>query len=91
MDKMNKAFIKYLTKRALEIAACSPKEVKVYLNGELLPLITGDYVSLYTSEQVTYVKISKYWEVAIFADDGMDKIDMPSFVNGICTSRGEGM
>ena len=89
MDKMNRAFVKYLTKRALEIAACSPKDVKVYLNGELLPVNNlGDYVSLYTSEQVTYVKISKYWEVAIFADDGIDKIEMPSFVNGICTSRG---
>lgn len=89
MDKMNRAFVKYITMRALEIAACSPKDVKVYLNNQLLPVNNlGDYVSLYTEEPVTYVKISKYWEVAIYPDNGVDKIEVPSFVNGICTSRG---
>lgn len=90
MDKMNRAFAKYITKRALEVAACSPKDVKVYLNDVQLPVNTlGDYVSLYTTETITYVKLSKYWEVAIFPHDGTgDPISMPSFVNGICTSRG---
>lgn len=90
MDKMNRAFAKYITKRALEVAACSPKDVKVYLNDQLLPVNNlGDYVALYTTETVTYVKLSKYWEVAIFPHDGTgDPIVMPSFVNGICTSRG---
>lgn len=89
MDKMNRAFAKYITKRALEVAACSPKDVKVYLNDHLLPVNTlGDYVSLYTDETVTYVKLSKYWEVAVFPIDGDEKVSTPSFVNGICTSRG---
>jgi len=89
LDKMNRAFAKYITKRALEVAACSPKDVKVYLNDQLLPVNNlGDYVALYTSEPVTYVKLSKYWEVAIFPHDGEVQMDMPSFVNGICTSRG---
>jgi len=89
LDKMNRAFAKYITKRALEVAACSPKDVKVYLNDQLLPVNNlGDYVALYTDELVTYVKLSKYWEVAIFPHDGEVQMDMPSFVNGICTSRG---
>lgn len=89
MDKMNRAFAKYITKRALEIAACSPKDVKVYLNDQLLPVNTlGDYVALYTDEPVTYVKLSKFWEVAIFPHSGEVQMSMPSFVNGICTSRG---
>ena len=89
MDKMNRAFAKYITKRALEMAACSPKDVKVYLNGTVLPVHTlGDYAKLYTDAPVTYIKVDKRWEVALFPTTGEDSVTMPSFVNGICTSRG---
>ena len=87
METINKAYMKYITKRAIEMAACSPKDVRVFLNGSVLPVNNiGEYASLYTKDAVTYIKVCKRWEVALFAtDEGMK---MPSFVNGICTSRG---
>lgn len=89
MDKMNRAFCKYITKRALEMAACSPKDVKVSLNGDVLPINSLEgYAKLYTSLPVTTIRVNKRWEVSVFATDGEDCIQMPSFVNGICTSRG---
>ena len=87
MQKMNRAYVKYITKRALEMAACSPKDVKVTLNGNDLPVTNlGDYTALYTDKPITYLKVSKRWEVALFPTD--EAVPMPSFVNGICTSRG---
>jgi len=87
MTKINRAFVKYITKRALEMAACSPKDVKVYLNGTVLPVNNlGDYAKLYTDDPVTYIKVDRRWEVALFPTD--ESHTMPSFVNGICTSRG---
>ena len=90
MDKMNRAFMRYVTKRSLEMAACSPKDVKVFLNGTVLPVNNlGDYAALYTDLPVTNVRIGSRWEVCVFATTGEeDSVIMPSFVNGICTSRG---
>ena len=62
---MFRAYVKYLTKRALEMAACSPKEVRVTLNGNDLPVTNlGDYTALYTNKPITYLRVSKRWEVA---------------------------
>ena len=87
MTDINTVYTQYITKRAIEMAACSPKQVKVTLNDIVLPYNNiAEYAKLYTKERVTYLKFSDRWEIALFPTD--EAHNMPSFVNGICTSRG---
>lgn len=86
MNGINYTYKQYIMKRAIEMAACSPNHVKVAFNGHTLPYQNiGDLAELYTEETVTYLKIADRWEIAVFPGDSQP---MPSFVNGICTSRG---
>lgn len=86
MSGINYTYKQYIMKRAIEMAACSPNHVKVSFNGHILPYQNiGSLAELYTEENVTYLKIADRWEIALFPGDSQP---MPSFVNGICTSRG---
>ena len=89
MKTMNRAFVKFITKRTYEAAACSPKDIKVYLNSELVPINNlGDYAAMYGTSTPTYIKINRRWEIAVLPVNKEDTPPIPTFVNGICTSRG---
>ena len=89
MKTMNRAFVKFITKRTYEAAACSPKDVKVYLNDVQVPIHNlGDYAAMYGDSTPTYIKINKRWEIAVLPVNKDDTPTIPTFVNGICTSRG---
>tara|TARA_A100001015_G_scaffold112077_1_gene124455 strand:+ start:2015 stop:5242 length:3228 start_codon:yes stop_codon:yes gene_type:complete len=89
MKTMNRAFVKFITKRTYEAAACSPKDVKVYLNDVQVPIHNlGDYAAMYGDSSPTYIKINRRWEIAVLPVNKDDTPPIPTFVNGICTSRG---
>ena len=82
--------ISLLKKRAYDIAACTHKKVKVYLNDKLLK-INGfdDFIKLHYEETPTllYEEINDRWKIGIvFKQDCGD--DQISFVNGIWTYSG---
>jgi DNA topoisomerase-2 len=85
-DGMYKLFMK----RAYDAAACTPKEVKVCLNDELLPIRSlADYIPLYFDEDQPYVEEkcgNGRWDIVATVSDG--KFKQVSFVNGICTNLG---
>ena len=60
MKTMNRAFVKFIFKRTYEAAACSPKDVKVYLNDVQVPIHNlGDYAAMYGDSTPTYIKINR--------------------------------
>lgn len=79
--------VSLLKKRVYDIAGCNPK-IKVYLNGEKIPIKTfKDYVAMYTKDSpIYYERLNERWEVAITPSDG--QLTQVSFVNSICTLKG---
>lgn len=85
-------------KRVYDISACTPKNVKVYLNGDLIKARTfQDYISMFYKDhdpedivvhsQSIYEESNKRWKVGIVFDPnpGFRHI---SYVNGIYTFQG---
>ena len=84
--------IRLMTRRVMDIAACTEKSVKVYLDDRLLPCRDfQQYMSLYLGDPSIqfrmYERINERWEVgvAISPDESFHQV---SFVNGIYTSKG---
>ena len=78
-------------KRVYDLAGCTPKKIKVELNGKVLPINSfSDYIKLYyetTPESLQFVEINERWKIALVFDsiNGFNQI---SFVNGILTYEG---
>lgn len=90
MRGFDKDTMDLLTKRVYDMAGCSGKNVKVYLNDKEIPVKTfGNYVDLYIKD-ATLPKIfeipNERWEVAVTISEGV--FQQVSFVNSICTSKG---
>jgi DNA topoisomerase-2 len=89
--KMTLDIVTLFSKRVYDIAACTNKNVKVYLNETEIKLQSfSDYIKLYYPEPpktLVYEEITDRWKVgAIFNPDaGFSSV---SFVNGIQTYNG---
>ena len=93
----SKDTVALLSRRAYDIAGASLGQIKVYLNGDRIP-IKGfkDYVDLYLDGQtdetgapckVLYEPCGERWQVAIApSNDGFQHM---SFVNSIATTKGK--
>ena len=84
--------IHLMTRRAMDIAACTDKSVKVYLDDKELPVRHfQNYMDMYLGPPDVqfrlYEKVNDRWEigVAISPDENFHQV---SFVNGIYTSKG---
>lgn len=89
VDGLSKDMISLFSKRVYDIAACTPKDVKVTLNKEIIKVKTfEDYVSMYltTNTKKVYKQFNDRWEVIVCSSE--DKFQHVSFVNGICTFQG---
>jgi len=79
-------------KRAYDIAACTRKNVKVYLNGKLLKVKNFEnYITMFCTEgdgysEPIYREINNRWRVGVVYND--KKYQHISYVNGICTYHG---
>lgn len=97
VDKLDKDMVSLMSRRVYDIAALTPKHIKVYLNKEKVPVNNFmDYVTLFTSDRPkiielcdpkdeTYVK--NRWKI-IIAESVDDRFEQISFVNGIYTLHG---
>ena len=77
-----------LVRRVYDIAAVTDKKVKVYLNGELVPVKSFlQYTSLFfpPEQDDRLFEASDRWEVAVANSDEFRQV---SFVNGIATPKG---
>ncbi|XP_022655107.1 DNA topoisomerase 2-alpha-like isoform X2 [Varroa destructor] len=97
MNKFDKDFVALVSRRAYDVAGCTAG-VKVYLNGEMLPIRTfKDYVQMFTSKcvsedddkplTVVHEVVSPRWEVACCPSPEGEFKQM-SFVNNIATTKG---
>jgi DNA topoisomerase-2 len=96
MDSLDSDAVALMTKRVYDMAG-STAGIKVYLNGEKLPIKSFlDYVKLFVQAQsapdravplpLLHQKFGKRWEVAVSLSDG--QFSQVSFVNSIATIRG---
>lgn len=79
-----------LEKRAWDLAATVPRDVKVYYNGAHIALKSwAEYAGMYLppGEAVLSLKLGERWEVAVAASPGKRFLGV-SFVNGIPTTAG---
>ncbi len=77
-------------KRVYDISACTPKDVKVTFNKEVIKVKTfEDYVDMYlgTETKKIYKQFNDRWEIVVCGGTN-DKFQHVSFVNGICTYQG---
>lgn len=95
MEKLDKDIVDLMCRRAYDVAA-STRGVKVFLNGERLPIKNfKDYIDLYLKGkeddagnplQVIYENVNERWEVAVTTSEkGFQQV---SFVNSIATTKG---
>lgn len=89
--QFNDDFIKLVSRRMYDIAACTSKKVSCYLNGEKIPVKNWeDYVNLYIGTKQETFRISESpnerWDVVIAPS--YNDFQQISFVNSICTSKG---
>ncbi|KAJ2397924.1 DNA topoisomerase 2 [Coemansia sp. RSA 2603] len=99
MTHLDDDIVALITKRAYDLAGCV-EGVKVFLNGECIPLKGfKSYVELYLlpptsadnpvtpkSQDIVYKRFSDRWEVAFAVSEG--QFNQVSFVNSINTIRG---
>jgi len=88
----NDDIILLFTKRIYDIAACTNKDVKVYLNNNLIKIDTfEDFIKLHykkiEDKNLIYEEINDRWKIGVVFDkeNGFRQI---SFVNGINTFNG---
>ena len=90
MKGLSNDVIGLLKKRAYDIAACTDKNVKVYLNNELLNVKDfQDFIGLHYSKKpdLVYEEVNARWKIGVvFAQDAGN--DQVSFVNGVWTYQG---
>lgn len=88
MDELDDEVISLLRKRVYDMCA-TLKNVKVYLDGELLEIKNfKEYVKLYVSEdqKIIHTIVNDRWELAFAVAD--EQFSQVSFVNSISTSKG---
>lgn len=93
IEKLTDDHLCLFKKRVYDLAACTNKNVKVYLNNELIEIQTfEDYIRMFYDEKeqipnVMYEEVNDRWKVGIVYDNqnGFNQI---SYVNGICTYQG---
>lgn len=78
-------------KRVYDLAGCTPKKIKVELNGKVLPITSfSDYIKLYyesTPDSLQFVEINDRWNIGLVFDS-LNGFNQISFVNGILTYEG---
>lgn len=88
MQSLDEETISLLKKRVYDMGA-TVKKVKVYLNGDEIPINSfKDYIALHDLPNGTdcaYVNSGR-WEFAVLASD--EQFQQVSFVNSICTIKG---
>lgn len=88
MEHLDEDIVSLLKKRVYDMCA-TIKKVKVFLNGEQIPIVSfKQYVSLYLADDVKVVHevVNERWEVAVVLND--EQFQQVSFVNSICTIKG---
>lgn len=95
MEKLDKDIVDLLSRRAYDVAGSS-KGVKVFLNGQRLP-VRGfkEYVQQYLKDKeddmgqplkISHEEVNARWEIAVTVSDrGFQQV---SFVNSIATTKG---
>ncbi|CAL5226164.1 g8989 [Coccomyxa viridis] len=82
--------VSLMRKRVFDLAGVLGKTVKVFLNGQRLPIKSfKDYVDLYVKDKDAprvHERVNDRWEVCICASEG--QFQQVSFVNSICTVKG---
>ena len=92
MASLDTDTIAVIKKRVYDMAGVSDRTLKVFLNGEVVPVTSfKDYVACFqTSEGVlapfVYERLNERWEIAVGASDGQFR--QVSYVNSICTIKG---
>ena len=88
LDSFDEHHISLFKKRVYDIAACTDKEVAVFLNGNKIKEKTfTKYVDLYIGKKARVEESSDGWDV-IALDNDNDTFEQRSFVNGVSTIRG---
>lgn len=99
MENMDDDIISLLKKRVYDCAACTSRNVKVFLNYKLLDVKDmKDYIKMFTSTEESesestkigkpiYEMVSSRWSVAVMYDPSSGYKHI-SYVNGICTFQG---
>ena len=94
MEELEEDIVSLMRKRVYDMAGILGKTVKVYFNGEKLPVKDfQSYVEMYLGPRSgegavsrVYERFGDRWEVCIAASDG--QFNQVSFANAICTSKG---
>ena len=94
MEQLEEDTIAVMRKRVYDMAGILGKSVKVYFNGQRLPIKDfQSYVDMYLGPRNAegavprvYERFGDRWEVCMAASDG--QFNQVSFVNSICTSKG---
>jgi DNA topoisomerase-2 len=90
MKGLEEDVVALMKKRVYDVAACSDKKVKVYLDEKLLEFGSfKDYIAMHYSEPVNiiYEEIGPRWKVGVVYDNDNEPVSV-SFVNGIWTYQG---
>jgi len=89
MVNLDSSHIDLMKKRVYDLAACSSKDVSVYLNGIKITETTFDkYVDLYfTNKKERAFEECDGWTIVALDNDN-DMFEQRSFVNGVNTIRG---
>lgn len=92
IENLSEDMVSLFKKRAYDIAAITNKNIKVKLNGELLPVKNfQQYVDMYIGNKQDTVRVHEEdngrWEYVV-ALSSNDEFQQVSFVNGIYTSKG---
>jgi DNA topoisomerase-2 len=82
--------VAWMKRRAFDIAACTKKDIKVYINNEEIPIKTfDDYIKMHYDDEpfLVYNEVNNRWKIgcAFVPDKGNNQI---SFVNGTSTYKG---
>jgi len=94
MAELDEDICALMARRVVDLAGCTDRTVKVYLDGERVPVADfKSYVDLYIGAKGSegakprvYEKVSERWEVCVApSDDGFAQV---SFVNSIATTKG---
>ena len=90
MKGMTDDDVAWMKRRAFDIAACTKKEVTVYLNDEELNVQTfEDYIKLHYDDEplLIYSEVNNRWKIgcAFVPDTGNNQV---SFINGTSTYKG---
>ena len=78
----------WLKRRVYDLGAVTDKKVKVFFNGELVPVRSfPDYIDMYVGEKVAIFEATERWAYAVAVVE-TSEFKQVSFVNGIHTMKG---